>query len=306
MLTESHHSLIYALYFAPRGKQRLLTLGMELAQRYLSPMDRLVGFIGDAGAGKSLLIKGMFPGLELTNDDDGVNVRPLPLLSVTDDSFFSAHTFHVDIRFEQAFTQPHVLATAIRAAVDKGKRVVVEHFDLIYPFLGLNAEILIGIGEEVVVTRPNVFGPRPRDIAEVVFSSIRFRKMVHTAEDLTALVIEREYGHRHPIAHGDVRRGFVLLFTDPPEIDIAKIETLVQRYIADGTEISFADDNHIRIGGEERFHCTGPRIHVHNAAEIENFRLLPELLYDPIARTWSLVGKVGDENPDGYEEAIRL
>ncbi len=301
MLTVTQQSLIYALYFAPRGKTRLLTLGMELAQRYLSPMDRLIGFVGDAGAGKSLLIKGMFPGLELTNDDDGINVRPLPLLSVDDGTFFTAHTFHVDVRFETAFTQPHVLAAAVRSAVEKGRRVVVEHFDLLYPFLGMNAEILIGIGEEVVVTRPTVFGPRPADIAAIVFASIRFRKMVHTAEDLTAMVIEREYGHRHPIAHGDVRRGFVLVFNDPPGLDIARIESLVKEYIDRGVEVSYSDDNHILIGGEERFHCTGPRIHVRSAEEIENFRLLPELFFDPIAKTYSLVGKVGEENPDGVE-----
>lgn len=305
MLTVSHQSLIYALYFAPRGKQRLLTLGMELAQRYLSPMDRLVGFIGDAGAGKSLLIKGMFPGLELTNDDDGVNVRPLPLLSVDDDSFFTAHTFHVDIRFESAFTQPHVLATAIRTAIEKGRRVVVEHFDQIFPFLGMNAELLIGIGEEVVVTRPTLFGPRPEEIARTVLSSIRYRKMLHTAEDLTALVIEREYGHRHPIAHGDVRRGFVLSFPDPPGIDIAHVERLVKEYIEKAVPVSYADDSHIRIGDGERFHCTGPRIHVSDAGRIEGFRLLPEIFYDPIAKTHSLVGKVGPEPADPPERALR-
>ncbi len=305
MLTVSHQSLIHALYFAPRGRQRLLTLGMELAQRYLSPMDRLVGFIGDAGAGKSLLIKGMFPGLELTNDDDGVNVRPLPLLSVDEGGFHQPHTYHVDARFEAAFTQPHVLASAIRSAVEKGRRVVVEHFDLLHPILGMNAELLIGIGEEVVVTRPTLFGPKPEDIARTVLSSIRYRKMVHTAEDLTALVIEREYGHTHPIGHGDVRRGFVLSFPEPPGIDIARVETLVKDYIARGTPISYADESHIRIGETERFHCTGPRIHVTDAGRIEGFRLLPELFYDPIAKTWSLVGKVGEDVLDGPERVLR-
>ena len=62
-------SLMYAVYFAPRGKDRLLDLGHQIAQRHLSPQDKLIGFVGDGGAGKSLLIRGMFPGLELTNDD---------------------------------------------------------------------------------------------------------------------------------------------------------------------------------------------------------------------------------------------
>lgn len=74
------HSHIYSTYFAPRGRSRIFNLGIQLAQLYLSPFDQIIGVIGEAGSGKSVLIKGMFPGLELTNDDDGVNVRPLPIL----------------------------------------------------------------------------------------------------------------------------------------------------------------------------------------------------------------------------------
>jgi predicted GTPase len=86
---------MYAVYFAPRGKKRLLSLGNIIAQRHLSAEDNLIGFIGDAGAGKSLLIKGMFPGLELSNDDEGLNVRPLPILKNEDNGFFSSHTYHI-------------------------------------------------------------------------------------------------------------------------------------------------------------------------------------------------------------------
>ena len=71
---------LYSYYFAPRGNRRMADLGMQLSQMYLSPFDHIIGIIGDAGAGKSLLIKGMFPGVDLTNDDEGVNIRPLPLL----------------------------------------------------------------------------------------------------------------------------------------------------------------------------------------------------------------------------------
>ena len=74
-------SHIYSTYFAPRGRSRIYTLGMQIAQLDSFALStRSVGFIGAAGSGKSVLIKGMFPGIELTNDDDGVNVRPLPLL----------------------------------------------------------------------------------------------------------------------------------------------------------------------------------------------------------------------------------
>ena len=71
---------LYSVYLAPRGRVRMVDLGMQIAQQYLSPFDHIIGVIGDAGSGKSMLIRGMFPGLDLTNDDGGVNIRPLPLL----------------------------------------------------------------------------------------------------------------------------------------------------------------------------------------------------------------------------------
>lgn len=141
-------------------------LGMQLSQMYLSPFDHIIGIIGDAGAGKSLLIKGMFPGIDLTNDDEGVNIRPLPLLHEDLTDPFSPHTYHLDIRFESAFTQMHVLADTILDAANHGKQVIVEHFDLIYPMLHRNADLLVGIGEEIIITRPNMFGPLPGEYCE--------------------------------------------------------------------------------------------------------------------------------------------
>ena len=110
-------SHLYTNFFAPRGNQRMLNLGMQIAQQYLNPNDKLIGVIGDAGSGKSMLIKGMFPGLDLCNDDNGVNIRPLPILDVEEDTgFYAPHTYHMDVRFEAAFTQMHVLASAVEAA----------------------------------------------------------------------------------------------------------------------------------------------------------------------------------------------
>ena len=71
-------SHILSTFYAPRGRNRIYDLGIQIAQMYLSPFDKLIGVLGDSGSGKSVLIRGMFPGLELTNDDGGVNVRPLP------------------------------------------------------------------------------------------------------------------------------------------------------------------------------------------------------------------------------------
>ena len=116
-MIERQTSHVISTYFAPRGRKRMYALGMHLVQLYLNPTDKLIGIIGEAGSGKSALIRGMFPGLELTNDDDGVYVRPLPLLDLDDErSFFSPHTYHLDIRFENGFTQMSVLADAITQA----------------------------------------------------------------------------------------------------------------------------------------------------------------------------------------------
>ena len=119
------HSHIYSTYFAPRGRSRIFNLGIQLAQLYLSPFDQIIGVIGEAGSGKSVLIKGMFPGLELTNDDDGVNVRPLPILDQdAETGFFSPHTYHMDIRFEMGFHQLSELADACCICIQVGTNVL--------------------------------------------------------------------------------------------------------------------------------------------------------------------------------------
>jgi hypothetical protein len=283
---------LYSVFFAPRGNMRMLQLGREIAQLYLSPYDLLIGIIGEAGSGKSMLVKGMFPGLELSNDDGGINVRPLPLLSVEDDEgFYAPHTYHVDMRFESAFTQMHVLAEAVLTALKKGRRVIVEHFELLYPFIDRNAQLLIGIGSEVIVTRPTMFGPLPQDLAEIVSKSVQYRKMAHTAEDLVEFCLPP--GMLERCVHGDVRRGFSLEFEEKPDLDIKELQHQVEVMIQQDTPIAYYDDEHITIG--TAIHpCTGPRIHVRSAGEIENFRLLKEIFYDKVKERYLLIGLVGD------------
>ncbi|MDL2300344.1 alanine-tRNA synthetase second additional domain-containing protein [Clostridiaceae bacterium OttesenSCG-928-D20] len=287
-------SHMYSVLFAPRGYVRMADLGQQLAQMYLSPFDRLIGLVGDSGSGKSMLIKGMFPGLELTNDDEGVNVRPLPLLSATEstDGFYSPHTYHIDVRFESAFTQMHVLADAILDAVEIGKRVIVEHFELVYPFLPRNAHLLIGIGEEIILTRPTLFGPEPMDIAKIVFKSIKYRRMTHSAEDLCTFFLHQQCSDRNYI-HGDVRHGFILGFDQKPDIDIELIENQVNDSIKKDTPICYKDDNTILIG-KEAWSCTGPRMHVRTAGEIQRLKLNKELLVEPITNRYLLIGIVGE------------
>lgn len=290
---------MHATYFAPRGRQRLYNLGHQLAQRHLSASDLIIGFIGGAGAGKSRLISGMFPGLELTNDDEGVNIRPLPLLDSQESGFFSSHTYHVDIRFESAFTQLSMLADAIKAAVGQKKRVIIEHFDLIYNALGIDADVMIAIGEEVIVTKPTIFGPKPDALAKQVFKSLKYRKMAHTAEDLTSMVLEDEYNFKSPPIHGDIRHGFLLEFDECPTVPIHELEDKVRKYIDMDLPISHMDDEHISLGGDIIYHCTGPRLHVRSSGEIKNFRLEKEYIYDYKEKIYVLAGRV--DEPDNTE-----
>lgn len=285
-------NLLYSVFLSPRGNVRMADLGMQIAQQYLSPFDRLIGIIGEAGSGKSMLVKGMFPGVELSNNDEGVNIRPLPLLNLNDEGFYSPHTYHVDMRFETAFTQPHVLARAVLEAINRGKRVIVEHFDMLYPLLDRNAHLLIGVGEEIIITRPNLFGPEPKDLAKIVFASIKYRKMIHTAEDLCEYVALG--GYKGKVFRGDVRHGFIRAYDQRPPFDPKELERRVREVIGQDLPVSYLDETHIAIG-ERVQKCNGPRMHVKSTGEIENFTLLADFPVDPLSGQYMLVGHVGRE-----------
>ncbi len=282
---------LYSVYFAPRGYARMIQIGHYIAQRHLFATDKLIGIIGDAGSGKSLLIRGMFPGLELTNDDNGVNVRPLPILDIDATGFYQAHTYHMDVRFESAFLPMPKLADAVLRALEQGKRVIIEHFELIYPLLNFNAALLIGIGDEIIVSRPTVFGPEPDDIAQTVFASIKYRRMAHTAEDLTEHVLMNMNVGKY--THGDVRRGFFLRFDRAVNLDIPRIQEEVTAMIAQDLPITYKDQQHIYIGSLLH-RCTGPRMHVNSTGKVEHFRFLNDLQYDALNESFMLVGLVGE------------
>lgn len=288
---------IMSSYYAPRGAHRMYALGQQIAQLYLNPSDKLIGIIGEAGSGKSALIRGMFPGLELTNDDNGVYIRPLPILEQERSfAFFSPHTYHLDIRFENGFTQMKELADAISEALSKGRRVVVEHFDLIYPLLGANANLLIGVGEQVLVTRPNVFGPEPDEIKQAVYSSLPYRLMAHTAEDICGMFISDADNER--CGHADLRHGFAITFQDTqPDLDIAELEKKVKEVIAKDLPVTYVDERHISIGESVQV-CDGPRVHVHRTGQVENFRLLDHFIYDRFTHSYLLVGCVGEKSDE--------
>ncbi len=301
-----HETLIYAVYYAPRGRMRLYKLGRDIAERHLFPTDLLVGIIGAEGAGKSTLIRGIFPGLELTNDDEGINLRSAPIFDFSEADRFGPHTYHIDVRYEQAFHQLWEIAAAVVEAIRHRRRVVVEHFDLLYPHLHFNAQIILGLGEEVVVARPNVFGPHPEAIRDIVYRTVKYRKMAHSAEDITSLILSKQYGYQIPVQHSDVKHGFVIGFAKPPGIDLKKLEDDIRALIAQDLPIVPADEGHIRIG-DEIMECTGVRTHVKSTAQIESFRLLPEMRFNPITQEQLLVGIVGDAQEEaGFDQILKI
>ena len=287
--------LITAQYHAPRGEKRLYMLAAEISQRYLYPTDLLVGVIGSEGSGKSTLIRGLFPGLELTNDDDGINNSPAPLYGDIENNYFAGHTFHIDVRYELAFKQKYQIVEAINKAVHLQKRVIVEHFDLIYEALGYNAQIIFAIGEDVRVYRPTVFGPSAVEIKKEVNTTYKYRLMVHTAEDLTCNILRKDYNFEPPELHSDVRHGFVIGLPTKPSINIEDVETKVKELITADLPVSPGEGRLINVGGYE-ISCTSKRTHVKSTGEIENFRLVKEFIYEPISREFLLVGLVGRED----------
>jgi tRNA A37 threonylcarbamoyladenosine biosynthesis protein TsaE len=291
MVAPVYEYLRHAQYYAPRGKKRLMMLGSNISQRYLSAEDKIVGLVGDAGAGKSVLIQGMFPGLELTNDDDGINIRPLPLMHDVENNHFRYHSYHIDMRFEAAFTQMWILAEAVQKAVKAHRRVVIEHFELLYPALKKNADILIGIGEEVIVTRPGVFGPEPEEIAERVFASLKLRKMSHTAEDLTVMVLH-DMGITKPRIHSDISHGFLMGFQEKPDFDLPMVESKVKQLIQEDLPICYIDDEHIKVG-DRLWKCTGPRLHMQSTGDVKDFRLLRKYQWDPVQESYLIAGLTG-------------
>lgn len=293
-------SLLHSTYYAPRGRDRLKELARRVSQRYLSLDDRLIGFVGGPGAGKSVFIEGLFPRLLLTNDDDGINVRPLPLMEDYKQGYFKQHTYHVDVQFEAAFLSKWELAKAMRLCLAHKKRLVVEHFDKIYKHLEINAQLLIGIGEEVIITRPNVIGPNPLSLFNLVEESIIYRKMAHTAEDLTYLVI-KENNFPLPTLHKEVKNGFVLKFEEDPRIDIKRLEKNVKDLISAGLNLKQKNETYITIGERKSLSCTCPRVHVKDTSEIKGFRLLPEIKYDNIMEGYFIIGMVGEKEPNFLE-----
>ena len=157
----------------------------------------------------------------------------------------------------------------------------------------------IGVGEQIVITRPNLFGPLPQELCDIVYPSLAYRLMAHSAEDLCEYAMTQE--QMLACSHGDIRHGFVLEFNEhQPDIDIPTLEARVNELIRQDLPIDYYDESHILLGGAQHY-CTGPRTHVRSTGRIIGFRLLDHFIYDHFHKTYMLVGCVGDDS----EENIR-
>ena len=297
--------MVSSQYFAPRGRERLMFLGEHIAHKHLHYDDRLIGIVGDAGSGKSSLINGMFPGLELSNDDDTINPRKIMQVKNLMQDIPDAATYHLDMRFQMAFTQMYQIVDFVHTVLKKKRRIVVEHFNLLYEALGLNADIIVGIGEEIIVTRPTIFGPIPQSIYEIVHTSLKFRKMAHTAEEVVAQVLMNDFGVSvDDFYSSDIRNGFVLKFQKDPNVDLEKLEVLSRKMLCENLDVSYYNEDHIKMG-DTIIPCDGARFHVNNTSEVEDFLLLKEMIQDPKTKVYHLIGVI-DGNLDNMENRNTL
>lgn len=273
----------------------MMELGMKITQMYLNPFDRIIGIIGAKDSGKSMLIKGMFPGIQLVESDDEFDIRNMPLLTADDVGFYTPRTFHVDVRAAMKYVPLKKIAQAILDVTSKKKRVIVEHFEILYPVLKQNADLLIGIGEEVIVTRPSLFGPLPGNIAEIVDASLIYRKMAHSAEELYGYCV-KDF-ERPKYTRSDIKHGFAINYVDRPNFDLAEVEEKIQELIRQDLPIVPYDEEHIKIG-DYVAHCTGPKMHVASTGQIENFSMLKKFYHDEKFNEYVVAGIVGRKHDE--------
>ena len=119
-----HECNLYNFFFAPRGNRRVMELGRKITQMYLNPFDKIIGIIGAKDSGKSMLIKGMFPGIQMVESDDEFDILNMPLLNAEDVGFYTPRTFHVDVRSARKYVSLEEIAKAVHNVIGMNKRVI--------------------------------------------------------------------------------------------------------------------------------------------------------------------------------------
>jgi hypothetical protein len=137
----------------------------------------------------------------------------------------------------------------------------------------------------------------PEEIKSIVYESLYHRKMAHSAEDITQMVLQR-MGVPKADGHDDVRHGFILCYLKQPKVDLALVDELVKEIIDKDYPIIPEGINTISVG-DMKMECTGPRIHVRSTGEIKNFSLYKDYLYDQLQDNYKIVGMVG-ERPKSF------
>ena len=188
-------------------------------------------------------------------------------------------------------------------AANNGKMVIVEHFDMIYPLLHRNADLLVGIGEEIIITRPSMFGPLPENIAGIVHKSVKYRKMAHTLVDLCVHFMGDGYALDGP--RSDVRHGFVLEFEEKPDIDLYELEEKVRGAVAKDLSVSYYDEKHVQFG-DWILVCLGPRMLLSSTGKIEDFTLVKEYPVDPRTGYYMLIGLMGKHQGESLKDFNRI
>ena len=94
-----------------------------------------------------------------------------------------------------------------------------------------------------------MFGPLPESIYDIVHESLKYRKMAHTAEEITRYILEDNYGiYPDSYYFSDIRNGFVLKFYNHEEFDIQELEDNVREVIDRHLPVAYYDEEHITIG----------------------------------------------------------
>ena len=131
-----------------------------------------------------------------------------------------------------------------------------------------NADLLIGIGEEVIVTRPSLFRHCPGNIADIVFKSLIYRKMAQAQEDLFGYCV-RDI-ERPTYTRSGIKHGFMINYADKPTFDLEEIENRILELIRQDLPIVPYDEEHFEFG-EEIIPCTGPLMHVESTGKMREF-----------------------------------